>query len=118
VSWRRRTVSKPKRLSSWLKTRMGRVSSGGRTRGKRSRQVARKVARASGCFGVTGPWDLELGVELGADDGVEGVIVDLPVIGRLDPLAQGFVRGKAGGLLERLLNGGQDVGRQREGFTS
>jgi len=35
---------------------------------------------ASGFFCVTGPWDLELGFELGADDGVEGVIVDLPVI--------------------------------------
>jgi hypothetical protein len=73
---------------------------------------------ASGCCWVTGPWDLELGCELGADKGVEGVIVDLPVRGLLDPLAQGFVRGQAGGLLERLRNGGQDVGGQREGCTS
>jgi hypothetical protein len=36
---------------------------------------------------VTGPRDFELGFEFGTDDGVEGVIVDLPVIGLLDPLA-------------------------------
>jgi hypothetical protein len=67
---------------------------------------------------VTGPRDLELGFELGADDGVEGVIVDLQVIGLLDPLAQGLVGGKAGGLPERVLNGGQHVQGQREGLTS
>jgi hypothetical protein len=61
---------------------------------------------------VTGPWDLERGFELGVDDGVEGVIADLSVRGLLDPLAQGFVRGKAGGLLERWRDGGQDGGRQ------
>jgi hypothetical protein len=72
---------------------------------------------ASGFFGVTGPWDLERGFELGVDDGVEGAIVDLAVRGLLAPLTQGFVRGKAGGLLERLHNGSQDGGGQREGFT-
>ena len=73
---------------------------------------------ASGFFGVTRPWDLELGFELGADDGVEGVIMDLPVVGLIDPLAQGFVGGQASGLPERMREGGQDVGGQREGCTS
>ena len=66
---------------------------------------------------MTGPWDLERGFELGVDDGVEGVIADLSARGLLDPLAQGFVRSKAGGLLEGLCNGSQDGGGQREGFT-
>ena len=73
---------------------------------------------ASGLFGGTGPWDLELGFERGADDGGEGVIVDFAGIGLRDPRAQGFVSGTAGGVLERWRTGGPDVGGQREGFPS
>jgi hypothetical protein len=37
-------------------------------------------------FYVTGPWDFELGLELGANDRREGVIIDVQVVGLLDPL--------------------------------
>jgi hypothetical protein len=67
---------------------------------------------------VTGPRDLELGVELGTAAGGEGVIVDRQVRGRLDPRAQGLVGGQAGGLPESMRNGGQHVRGQQEGLTS
>jgi hypothetical protein len=58
---------------------------------------------------VTGPWHLELGVELGADDGVQGVIVDLQMMGLLDPLVQRFIGGETGGLPEGLLDRGWHI---------
>jgi hypothetical protein len=65
---------------------------------------------ASGLFRVTGPRDLELG----ADDRVEGVTVDIQVVSPLDPLLQGFTGGKASGLPERLCHGGQHVRNERQ----
>ncbi len=50
---------------------------------------------------MTGPWDLELRLEPGADDGVKRVIVDVEMVALLDPLAQRGIGGKAGG--ERIL---------------
>jgi hypothetical protein len=64
---------------------------------------------ASGFFCVTGSRHLELGLEVGAHNRVERVVVDVQVIGLLDPLPQRVIRGKAAGLPERLLQGGRDA---------
>lgn len=61
---------------------------------------------------MTGPCHLELRLEPGTDDGVEGVVVDLPVLGPLNPLTQRFVGGKPGRLPERLLQGVQHILRE------
>ncbi len=67
---------------------------------------------------MTGPRALERRVEPGADDGREGVILALQMVGLLAPLAQRFIGGKAGRLAERLVNGGQHVWGQRKGLAS
>jgi len=73
---------------------------------------------ASGFFCVTGPWHLELGVASGTHDGVERVIIDIQVVNLLDPLAQGFIGGKARRMPECLLQRRQHVWRNREGLAS
>jgi hypothetical protein len=67
---------------------------------------------ASGVFWVTGPRALARGVDLGTDDRVEGVIVTVPMGGRLAPLSQRFVSGTPGRLPERLRASRQHVWRE------
>jgi hypothetical protein len=69
---------------------------------------------ASGFLGVTGPWDLECGLELGADEAVAGVRVDVQGVRLLAPLAAGFVGGNASRPRQGLGHGRQHRGRQRE----
>ena len=69
-------------------------------------------------MGVTGPWDLELGLELGADDGVERVIVDVQLGGVLAPWAPPLLRSKASRLPERPFQRGQHVQREGQGRAS
>jgi hypothetical protein len=45
------------------------------------------------------------------------VVVDIQVIGLLDPLPQRFIGGKAGGLPERLLKSGQYIRGERQGLA-
>jgi hypothetical protein len=73
---------------------------------------------ASGFFCVTGPCHLELRLEPGPDHGVERVVVDLPVMDLLHPLAQRFVGGNPGWLPERLLQGVQHIWGQGDGLPS
>ena len=73
---------------------------------------------ASGFFGVAGPRDLEPGVEPGADNGVERVIVDVQLIAWFDPLAQRLIGGKARRPPEGLLQAGQYVRGQGHGLPS
>jgi hypothetical protein len=67
---------------------------------------------ASGFFCVTGPRHLEFRIEPGADDGVEGVIIDLQMMRVLNLLAQRFIGGETGRPLEGLLNRGQHSRRE------
>jgi hypothetical protein len=67
---------------------------------------------ASGVFCVTGPRHFALGVQLGAEDGREGVILDVQVGMRRNPLAQGVIGGTTRGLPERLLQGRQHAWRE------
>jgi hypothetical protein len=67
---------------------------------------------------VAGPRHLELGLEFGPDDRVERVIVDVQLLGLLNPLPQRFVGRKAGGLPARLFHGGQYSRGEREGLAS
>jgi hypothetical protein len=72
---------------------------------------------ASGFFGVTGPRHFELGVEGGADNGGEGVGVDVQVVSLLNPLAHCLMGGKASGLPGNLLQRGQYVWREGQGLA-
>jgi hypothetical protein len=72
---------------------------------------------ASGVFGVTGPRHFACGVTRGADDGVEGVIIDLQVVRRLNPRAPGFRGGNTRGVPGRLLQRGQYAWRECQRLT-
>jgi len=67
---------------------------------------------ALGFFGVTGPWDLAYSLACGANDYVEGVVVDLQVVGLLDPLPQRFIGGQTSWLPVGLRKRGQHVWRE------
>jgi hypothetical protein len=61
---------------------------------------------------VTGPRPFAVGFQLGTDDGVEGVIIAVPVVVLLNPLAQGFIGGNTRGVPARLLPCGQHAWRE------
>jgi hypothetical protein len=73
---------------------------------------------AAGFLGVTGPRDLEFGREPRANKRGERLIIDLQMMGLLNPWAQGFRGGQPGRLPESLLKGGQDLRRARERLAS
>src|SRR5262245_37818191 len=122
VRRRRRTVNKPNRLSSWLKTRRGREFSVGIACWSCLRQVAWNCAIASGFFCVARPRHLEFGLEPGAHDGVERVILDIEVHRLLDPLSEGLIGGKAflspQGRLDRSKHGRRDRERLASGHVA
>src|SRR5919109_4574251 len=102
VRRRRRTVNKPKRLSSWLNTRTGRVFAGGITCWRRSPQAAWNAGIASRFFCVTRPGRFELGFEAGAHQGIERFVFDGDPMRLPHPLAEGLVRSKACWALQGL----------------
>src|ERR671914_1548253 len=87
VNRRRRTVSKPNRLSSWLNTRTGRRFSRGMARCRRSRHVAWNSRMAVGFFCVAGARHFKLGPEARAHEGVERLVLDLHPMRLPDPVA-------------------------------
>src|SRR5919109_4313989 len=118
VRRRRRIGRRPKRLSSWLKTRAGRALAGGMTCWRRSPQAAWNAGMASGFFCVAGARHLELGAEARADDGVERLVLDLHPMGLAHPLPQRLIRGETFGPAEGLLQAGEHSRCEGDRFAS
>src|SRR5688572_17687601 len=102
VSRRRRTVCRPKRLSSIAHTATVQAGSAGTTAWRRARKVSRNARTASAFFFMRGTRDFERRTELVAHKFVGRLVGEGDAKGGLDPLADG-VGGKALRLLQGLL---------------
>jgi hypothetical protein len=87
------------------------------TRCRRSRQVAWNAGIASGFFCVTGARHLKLTPEACAHEAIERRILDRHPVRLPDPLAQRLIRGEAFRATEGLLEAGEHLGREGDGFA-
>jgi hypothetical protein len=118
VRRRRRTVSSPKRLASWLNPLTGRVWASGLAACTGSAHAAWQVATASGFCWVARPWHRERGLAALAHAGGAWLVRDPPVLRALHPRPQCFVRTKAGWVPPCLLEARADVWRERRWVTT